>query len=52
MINVHPRLLGNLEYIPKPTLLPGCLVASTSMILTFLPKVPAKERVKQRPELS
>ena len=35
MISVHPRLLGNLQYIPKPTLLPGCLVASTSMILTF-----------------
>ena len=35
MINVHPRLLGNLTYLSKPTLLPSCLVASTSMILTF-----------------
>ena len=47
MINVYPRLLGNLQYIPKPTLLPGCLVASTSMILTFRLK-----KEKQRPELS
>ena len=47
MINMHPRLLGNLQYIPKPTLLPGCLVASTSMILTFRLK-----KEKQRPELS